>query len=117
MSRNMPTYLRTHRKRWALSQRELASLLTGCSAASSISRFELSKRQPGLEFALACELVFGQPVKDLFPSLYTDVEDTVMRNALRMHEHLADKSDPKSLTKLRLLEAILERAQGDQPGA
>lgn len=62
--RKLPNYLRTHRKRAGLLQRELA-LLLGCKSGAEVSRYERSTRQPTLRTALAYEAVFGTPAREL----------------------------------------------------
>jgi len=69
----MPThklenYLRTHRKRSGLTQREIAFLL-GCRNGAQVSRYEKRRRVPPLQVALACEAVFGIPVSELFAGM------------------------------------------------
>lgn len=55
-----PSYLRTHRRTWGLTQKELAFLLSRSSA--SISSYERLDTHPGLEDALAYEVLFDTPV-------------------------------------------------------
>lgn len=68
MSRPLPHYLLTHRKRAGLSQRELAFLL-GTKSGTKVSRHEQAQREPSLRTALAYAAVYRVPVEDLFPGL------------------------------------------------
>ena len=78
--KRLPNYLRASRKCLALSQNE-AAFLAGLYRGSSISRYEESAREPNLEKALAFEVIFKQPMKELFPDLYREVERDVMARA------------------------------------
>lgn len=112
MSPFLHCYLATHRRRWGLSQPELASLLDQASP-SAVSRWEALQRAPSLSTALQLELIFGVTPQDLFPALYREAEDTVMRQAKALYETLEGKTDAKSREKLVLLSLIIERAKGD----
>ena len=78
--KRLPNYLRASRKRFALSQHE-AAFLAGLYRGSSISRYEESDREPNLAKALAFEVIFKQPMKELFPDLYREIERDVMARA------------------------------------
>ena len=73
---SLPNYLRTNRKKLALSQEEVAFLLgvTGEYKAIKASRDENTVREPTLRAALAYEAVYGRPVRELFAGLYEEVE-------------------------------------------
>lgn len=68
MSRPLPHYLLTHRKRAGLSQDELAFLL-GSKSGTKVSRHEQGRREPSLRTALAYAAVYRVPVEELFPGL------------------------------------------------
>jgi transcriptional regulator with XRE-family HTH domain len=80
---SLPNYLRTNRTRLALSQEEVAFMLggTGESKGSKVSRDESFDREPGLRAALAYEVMYGKPVRELFAGLYEEVEQDVARRA------------------------------------
>ena len=109
------SYLRTHRKRGGLTQDEMAFLL-GCQSGTKISRFERLARRPNLETALACQVVFGVPARELFPGLFAEVEKTVSGRARLLSERLqAQRGDGRSGArhKLAILKAIMrERREG-----
>jgi transcriptional regulator with XRE-family HTH domain len=68
-----PCALRTHRRTWGLTQRELAELL-GFESPTHVSRLEHGKRVPGLETALFCATLFGASLGDLFPQVAAEAE-------------------------------------------
>jgi transcriptional regulator with XRE-family HTH domain len=76
MKHRLPSYLHTLRKRWGLSQPELAALLD--VTASALSRFEKRSRRPTAELIVAIEVIFGHSAKDVFPAFYQCVEHEVI---------------------------------------
>jgi transcriptional regulator with XRE-family HTH domain len=80
---SLSNYLRTNRKKSALSQEEVAFLLGGIgeSKGSKISRYESCSREPTLSAALAYEVIYGKPVRELFAGLYQQVEQNVAERA------------------------------------
>lgn len=109
-----PSYLRTHRKRWALSQPELGALL-GDLSASLISKYEKVERNPSADSLIGAEFVFGEPARRLFPGLYESIELEVTNRAAILAELLAKSSGRDALVKRELLEAIALRAASDKP--
>jgi len=107
-----PSYLRTNRKRWALTQRELGALLGITEEA--ISRYESLNRTPRPETIIGAEFVFGVHARRLFPSLYASVELKIAKRAVLLAESLAGLSDEESIIKRQLLEAIAARVAGEQ---
>jgi len=101
--------MRIHRKRWALSQRELAHLLGGLSA-TSVGRIELGRRVPSLPVALGYQVIFGRPPSELVPGLYAEVEDDVMRRAASLSVRLERRGDGAAALKRRLLADMVTRA-------
>jgi len=73
-------YLRSHRKRLALSQEEVAFLL-GVQSGASVSRYEQFAREPSLETALAFEAIFQRPASELFGGLYQKIQHEVAARA------------------------------------
>jgi transcriptional regulator with XRE-family HTH domain len=109
-------YLRAHRKRWFLSQEELVHLVGHISTAT-LSRYEYGQQSPRADVLLGCEIVFGVPAKDLFPGLYQDLEDAIMRRAAKLDAALADQVDTPSIIKRALLREMTERASVQTPEA
>ena len=102
-------YLATYRKRWGLSQRQLAYLL-GWDSASSVSRFESMGRLPNLMTALKIEALFESGSGDLFPGLYRRAEIEVADRAKVLYRELEGRTDPKSQEALALLAYIIRRS-------
>jgi len=95
------------RKRWALNQRELAHLV-GVSI-SMISRYERGAFPPGARAVLALEVIFGRSGRHLFPHVYTEVQDEVMRRAANLDRTLLGKDDAVSERKRQLLREMTKR--------
>jgi transcriptional regulator with XRE-family HTH domain len=107
--KSLSQYLHTHRLRSALSEQELANLL-GLKSASAISRFETGARSPTIAAALACQVLFDVTPAALFPKLYANVEEAVMRNAHVLYQKLQGNPSPGTRAKLDFLEAAQKRA-------
>ena len=102
-------YLRTHRRVWGLTQRELASLM-GFVSAAHVSRLENGKRAPTVGSALACQVLFGIPPAAMFPHAYEAVEERVIRDVYERHLALADTTSPSEIRKRELYSLALQRA-------
>lgn len=110
MKRKTPlNYVRTQRRRWALTQEEVADLL-GFESRTCISRIEQGKRIPSLESALALEVLFGEPPKQLFPQVYAESEEALMQRASLLQEGLLHTTKPRQMRKRECLEQALKRA-------
>lgn len=94
---SLPNYLRTNRKRLELSQEEVAFLLggTGENKCSKVSHEESFDREPRLRAALAYELIYGQPVRELFAGLYEEVQQEMAERAKILAHRQTGKSQPK----------------------
>ncbi len=105
----LPTYLRTHRKRGGLAQKELAALL-GCQSGASVCQYERQAAQPSLETAFACQVIFGVPAHELFPGIFEKVEQQIIERAALVSKELR-QTDIHPLTKLKrkLLQGIVAR--------
>ena len=103
----LPNYLRTHRKRAALSQEEVAFLLgvKGMNKANKVSRDEHYARTPTLESALAYEAIYGKPIRELFAGLYDGVEREVVARAKALTHRTGGNVNPngqRALSELAL---------------
>ena len=79
-SSQLPNYLRANRKRLALSQEDVAFLL-GADGGAKVCRYERFTREPSLETALACEVIFQRSASELFNGLYQRIERAVTARA------------------------------------
>jgi transcriptional regulator with XRE-family HTH domain len=109
MSSRVPSYLRRARRSWGLTQRELA-LLLGTKSRAHVSRLEREKRSPSVESLIACLVLFGATAPELFPSLYSHIEETVLRNAAALLHELDGDTTLRGKRVRALLEAALARA-------
>lgn len=103
-------YVRTYRKRHALTSGELAFLI-GCTCRTVVSHLE-SGRAPSARCALGLQAVFGAPPAVLFPGLYEQVQASVVRRARVLREKVRDRRDRRSDALRSLLDDI-ERREGD----
>lgn len=84
----LENYLKTYRKRAGLSQAEMAYLL-GSRDGTCPARHEGFIRTPSLETALAYEVIYGTPVKELFAGMYARAERAAARRARVLEKRLA----------------------------
>lgn len=109
MAQKLVNYLRTYRRRAALTQDEMAFLL-GTASGTRVSRYERFGRQPGLPTALAYEVVFAVPQRQLFGGLYECAEHEVRARAGDLIKRLeAEKVDPRTRLKLTVLRRIVSK--------
>lgn len=104
-SSSLPNYLRSHRKRLALSQPEVAFLLglRGESKGAKVCRDERFVRKPNLDAALAYEAIYGCPVRELFAGLYHQIEREVAGRAKVLTFRKEAKQDKQASCKRQLL--------------
>lgn len=109
----LDNYLRTHRKKLGLSQREVAFLL-GCHSGAKVSRYERSARIPTLNVILAYEVIFQKPARELFAGLYDRAERQTMRNLRLLLSRLRRRRDSSALArKIANLRAVVEGESND----
>lgn len=108
MARKPYAFIRAHRRKWGLTQVELARLI-GFASRSAVSRLERAKRPPATETIIACGIIFGLDVPELFPSLHDGIEQEVLVAISTLRKKLAKSTDDVSIRKRRLLEEIQER--------
>ena len=103
------TYVRRTRRRWTLSQAELAHLLG--TTQSVVSRLENGEAAPDLVLAFRLQAVFGHSPRALFPDLYCSAEDAAMARAAALDQSLGKREDYAAHTKRRLLASMVHRAR------
>ena len=109
MHNKIPSYIRTHRRRWGLTQKELARLL-GAKSGTQVSRYERLQRKPTLDTAFACQVIFGEMPHALLPKLFSEVEEGVMRQAYQLYHSLDGSTSKTERRKRELLSSMLNRA-------
>ena len=111
MDPRIKTYVRPLRRRWALTQRELAFLI-GVRNGAVVSRIERLKRPPSLPVTFACMLVFGAAPPELFPGLISQIHDDVLRRVTELYDELQGNPSKETRIKLDFLETVLARLEG-----
>lgn len=100
--------LRRVRRAWGLSQKELANVLE--LSRQHVSAIERARRAPSRAVLLACQVVFGEHLRELFPKLWDDAEDTVVRGLYALKLKLSTESNAVSARKAQFVDAALQRA-------
>jgi len=106
MSHKLKNYLRTHRRRYALSQEDLAFLL-GIKSRTTISHYEMFQRVPDLKTALTLQAVFGTPVVELFAGIYEQIEKETAKRARILLEREEGTASGRRNSRKDLLRAIV----------
>lgn len=81
--KSLPNYLQAQRKRLTLSQEEVGFLLglNGMNKGNKVCRDETFAREPSLLDALAYEVIYGHPVRELFAGLHHQAQQRVAERA------------------------------------
>src|SRR6266540_1660214 len=96
MDHRLKSYARPLRRRWALTQRELA-FLVGVKSGTAISRIEGLQRTPSLAAALAYAVIFGATPLELFPGYLVEIQQAVHSRANDLYEEL--QGNPSKATR------------------
>jgi len=83
-------WLRVHRRKAGLTQREIARLL-GYDDPYQVSRHERMKTAPPLIIALAYEVLFGESVSTLFSAFRLTAASAVERSIEEFERHLQEE--------------------------
>ena len=107
----VPCYLRVLRRRWGLTQKEVASLLPR-GDRNRVSCVERGEAQPNAEEILAYAVIFGFCGKAVFPRYYDQVEEVVMAHAYTLSETLKRQKTKQrnAKRKQQLITDMLTRA-------
>ncbi len=104
----LPNYLRAHRKRTGLSQKEV-SFLVGSDSEARISRHERRKQTPALRTLLAYEILFGTPIRELYSGVAWEVEKSLKQRIRLLLKKLAKtRRTCVSAGKLKALLAVFK---------
>lgn len=106
------SHLRRYRKNASLSQRELA-FLVGLTAQGLVSDIEAGLKHPSLGVEACCEVVFGIPLRDLYPLLYAKAENEVYERAIALLENLS--SSPDRAEAVSYVAALISRLDNTTP--
>ncbi len=103
MRGRLGNYLRVHRTRTGLFQREIGQLL-GYTDHGEVSRHELSASLPTLVIALAYEVILRVPVSELFAGITETLEPQLEHRLRELRAYLSKRLQerPDSLTKRKL---------------
>ncbi len=105
-SQSFSNYLLKYRKRSGLSQEEVAVLL-GTRSGAKVCRYEKFLREPGLESALALQVIFERPVAELFQGLFQKIEAQVRERAKKLAQNKpSGKLSPFATHKRQTLAGI-----------
>lgn len=110
MNDPLANYVRVHRRRAGLSQRELGRLL-GYKDEGPISRQERSRSLPPFLVALGFEIVFQVPVSEIFPGIRASVELAVEKELAAFESELQERSGrgPGAAAVARRLQWLSQR--------
>ena len=112
----LPNYLRTFRRRFGFSQKEIAALL-GSASGTKVSRYENCARLPNLNTVWAYEVVFRRPASELFAGTYGTIATAVQGRAQDLIDQLRllppQALSPDVERKLALLQSIIESKPHD----
>ena len=103
------TYLRRERRKWGLTQRELARLV-GIKSRAQISMLEHGLATPTTEQLLAFQFLFGMTTAQLFPQLVDRSQDIVLQEVTAMIEATETDTTLRAQRKNTLLRQTLSRA-------
>jgi DNA-binding XRE family transcriptional regulator len=103
-------YLRTHRRKIGLTQREVARVL-GFYDESPVSRHERFEATPPLPIAIGYEIMFRVPVSEIFAGLRDQVQGNVENRLHELGDFLGQRSvkDGSAVAVARKLMWLSER--------
>lgn len=87
----LASYLRSHRLKSGMNQRELAELV-GLIAHHQVSLHERFVTFPSLMAALSYQAIFSVPVAELFPGLYEPILANIEMRLSDMEQQLRDST-------------------------
>jgi hypothetical protein len=108
MTKNVAgNYIRAHRRRYGLTQRELG-ILVGYEDGFAVGRHERSSAAPPLIVALAYEIVFEIPPAKLFAGFHSAVAQSVARNKQELKTELLRLGGKSSESKREKIQWLLK---------
>lgn len=114
LNKPLVNYVRTHRRKTGLTQRDLAKLL-GYDAYGVIARHERFDALPSLVKALSYEVLFQTQISEIFTGLSEIVEVEVEARLTEFESHLGKQSarGPQAAAIARKLEWLSERRNSE----
>ena len=113
MSRKPLNFVRRYRKRYGLTQREVAFLM-GCKRSDKVSDHERRLFQPNLRNAFAYQVLYGVPAHKLFPQVYEEVEESLQKRAILLSKQIeATKKSARLETKKKRLAEVASLRAGE----
>jgi len=113
MSQQLPNYLRTYRKRAALTQTDVAFLM-GCASGTKVSRHERYMREPSVENVLAYQAIFQASPRKFLAGSYAKVEKEIACRSRTLIRRLeTDPDNPVCVRKLETLKRIAGIGKAD----
>src|SRR5262249_37712646 len=116
MDQRLISYIRPLRRRWGLTQTELA-LLIGAKTGGVVSRIEAVKRFPTLAATFSCELIFDTPSLDLFADVFVDVHKSLILLTNELSGALQGSTLKTPPDKLDFLAQVFGRREARRPPA
>lgn len=120
MQRHYSIYLRTYRKKFGLTQHEVAELV-GMDTGQIVSRHEGQTRIPNFKAAIAYQIVFDVPLRALFPELYKEVEREVLERACALRDRIEQEkeverpgSDQRRAYKFACINDVIARIEAPE---
>jgi DNA-binding XRE family transcriptional regulator len=106
----LPNYVRMHRRKAGLTQRELG-LILGYGYDSPVSRHERFNSVPPLTVAIGYEIVFRTPISEIFAGVYEGVNTGIQERLASLEKGLAQPKDKAKEDGVRTmkLEFLRER--------
>lgn len=104
-------YIRAHRRRCGLSQRELG-ILVGYRHGHAVGKHERSSAAPPLLVAIAYEIVLEIPVTRLFTGFHSVVSESVARNLQELKADLENQSGRRSRSSPEKTQWLLNQRIG-----
>ncbi|HMJ91182.1 MAG TPA: helix-turn-helix transcriptional regulator [Candidatus Acidoferrum sp.] len=109
-SPRLQNYLRSGRKRLALSQDEVAFLM-GRRGGAKISNYESFSTTPTLETALAFGIIYGTPLNELFAGIHDRLARDISERAKVLRHRVSFKATSRRSEKKRAaVESLLANA-------
>jgi DNA-binding XRE family transcriptional regulator len=114
MTDRLTNYLRTHRRKTGLSQRDLGRVL-GYQDEGPVSRHERFQVLPPLRIALGYEIVFHIPISEIFAGLRDAIEQDIEKELVNLERGMQERSGKgrHAAATARKLEWLSERKNSE----